>query len=68
MIVRIAQIALMCAAAGLSYWGWVELNILRGTPLFEYRYLILLTCSILLFSMAQSVVGWIDRRSNPEDH
>ncbi|GAB5445271.1 hypothetical protein [Gymnodinialimonas sp.] len=68
MILRIVQIAVMCAAGGLSYWGWLELNTLRGTPLFEYRYVILLTGAILLFSVAQSIMGRIEAWMNPEDH
>lgn len=67
MTARLVQIALMCAAAGLSYLGWAQLNALRGTPLFEYRYIIVLTGAILLFSVAQSVAGRIDRRLNPEE-
>lgn len=68
MMARVVQIALMIGAGGLSYWGWLALNILRGTPLFEYRYVILLSGAILLFSMAQAIAGWIDRRMNPDDH
>lgn len=67
MILRLMQIVLMLAVTGLSYWAWQELNILRGTVFFEYRYVILMTGAILLFSIAQSVVGWIDLRLNPED-
>lgn len=67
MIVRLVQIALMAGAAALSYGGWVQLNILRGTPLFEYRYVLLLIGAILLFSVAQAIGGSIERRLNPEE-
>lgn len=67
MTARLVQLALMCAAAGLSYWGWTQLNTLRGTPFFEYRYLIVLCGAILMFSVAQAVAGWIDGRMNPEE-
>ncbi|WP_044006922.1 hypothetical protein [Jannaschia sp. CCS1] len=68
MMARLVQIALAASAAALSYWGWIELNTLRGTPFFEYRYVILLSAAILLFSVAQAIAGWIDRRLNPDDH
>ena len=68
MIGRLVQIALMCGAAGLAYWGWLSLNTLRGTPFFEYRYVILLCGAILLFSVAQAIAGRIDARLNPDDH
>lgn len=66
MILRLLQIVLMGGASALSYWGWVELNTLRGTPLFEYRYLILMCGAILLFSVAQSIAGRIAAWMNPE--
>lgn len=68
MMLRLVHIALMAGAAGLSCWGWLSLNMLRGTPLFEYRYVILLSGAILLFSVAQAIAGWTDRWMKPEDH
>ena len=68
MIPRITQMVLMSGAAGLSYWGWLSLNALRGTPFFEYRYMILLCGAILVFSVAQAIAGRVDAYLNPDDH
>ncbi|MBL4628962.1 MAG: hypothetical protein JKY00_13200 [Roseicyclus sp.] len=62
-----AQIVLMAGAAALPYWAWLELNALRGTVFFEYRYVLLLCGAILLFSVAQAVAGWITRAIEPDD-
>ncbi|MEJ6391887.1 hypothetical protein V8J82_01385 [Gymnodinialimonas sp. 2305UL16-5] len=67
MIGRVAQIALMASGLGLIWWGWQELNILRGTMFFEYRYILLGVGAILILTCAQSLAGWIDRLTNADD-
>lgn len=68
MIHKFLQIVFMSAAAGLSYWGWLSLNMLRGTSFSEYRYVIFLCGSILVFSIVQAVAGRIEARLTQDDH
>ncbi len=52
------QIALMAGAAGLTWWAWQEVNLLRGTVFFEYRYVLLLSLGFILLSLAQVTATW----------
>lgn len=68
MIARIIQIVLMAGAAALVWWGWQELNLLRRTFWWEYRYILVLLGAFLVFSLAQAIAGWITRLTGTDDH
>ncbi|MEM7722372.1 MAG: hypothetical protein AAF376_08360 [Pseudomonadota bacterium] len=67
MITRIIQIALMAGAAALVWWGWQELNILRRTFWWEYRYIMILLGAFLVFSLAQAIAGLITRLTGTDE-
>lgn len=59
MIRAAIHIALMAAAAAVLWWGWSNLNLLRGTPVFEFRFVLLLAAGFLVLSAAQALAGWL---------
>lgn len=68
MIAHAVHIGFMALAAGAGYWGWLNLNMLRGTVYFEFRYILLMAAIFLVLSLAQAIAGWITGRLFPEDH
>lgn len=67
MMARVLHIALMLGACGLLWLGWSQLNNLRGTVFFEYRYVLLVAAGFLVLSVAQAIAGWIGGRLPPGD-
>lgn len=43
-------VALAVAGGGAIWWGWENLGLLRGTPVWEHRYLALAVAAFLLLT------------------
>jgi len=57
MIGRVVGPALTIAVAAGAIWGWIEIDLLRGTVFWEFRYLLLGGGTILALSAAEWVIG-----------
>jgi hypothetical protein len=68
MIVR--GLAIVTAFGGLAalWFGYNNLNVFRGTPLFEFRYFILAIAAFLGLSALEWLVGWIKSKIEKPDH
>jgi hypothetical protein len=66
MIVRILAILVAsCAAFGL-WFGYSELKILRGTPLWDFRYIVFAAFAFLGLSVLEWAMGWVKRKIEGE--
>jgi uncharacterized membrane protein YphA (DoxX/SURF4 family) len=61
------HIAFTAGAAALLWWAWQELNLLRGTAFFDYRYVLLLCAGFALFSLAQALAAWLGEKLSPTE-
>ncbi len=59
MIVRGIAILLAAGAAAALWYGYDNLRMLRGTPLFDFRYVVYAVVSFLGLSAIEWVYGWI---------
>jgi len=59
MIVRILSIAVAGAAVLALWFGYGQLKQFRGTPLWEYRYIIYAAAAFLGLSALEWALGWI---------
>lgn len=67
MIVRgIAILLGLVGAAGL-WFGYDNLNQLRGTPFFDYRYIVYAVLSFLGLSAIEWVFGWVKGKVEGDD-
>ncbi|MEM9147418.1 MAG: hypothetical protein AAGC57_14600 [Pseudomonadota bacterium] len=62
---RLLPAALAFGAAALIWWGWEELGQLRGTPVWEFRYILLGIAAILGLGVLEAVLARLPRP--PED-
>ncbi len=62
MIACVAGPGLALLVAAAAVWGWVEIGRLRGTPLWEFRYLLLGVGTILALGVADWALRRWDRR------
>jgi len=54
------SIAITCVATAAIWWGWQELNLLRGTVFWEFRLLVLLVGAFALLSLAEKLTVWLN--------
>ena len=67
MIVRVLAV-LFAAVALIALWvGFMNLNIFRGTPLFDFRYVLFAIGSFLGLSALEWVLGWIKSKLQEPD-
>ena len=59
MIVRILAIAFAALGCAGLWFGYMNLNVFRGTPLFEFRYIIYAVLAFLGLSCLEWAMGWI---------
>lgn len=67
MTLRGIGAALALAAAGAILWAWAGgIAVLGGTPLWDYRYLILVLGTLLGLSLLDTalarIAGWLEKR------
>jgi hypothetical protein len=62
MIIRGLAIVLTAAACVALWFGYMNLNVLRGTPLFDFRYVIFAVGSFLGLSALEWGIGWIKKK------
>ena len=65
MIARVLSIALAVLGCTGLWIGYMNLNIFRGTPLFEFRYIIFAVAAFLGLSCLEWAAGWV--KSKLED-
>lgn len=67
MIIRGLSIALAALALAALWFGYMNLNILRGTPLFDFRYVIFAVAAFLGLSAIEWALGWIKPKLHESD-
>lgn len=66
MILRGFAIVLACLATWAIWLGYGQLRALRGTPLWEFRYLVMLIATFLGLGGVEWALGWLRRRLHAE--
>jgi hypothetical protein len=59
MIIRGLAILLALGATAALWFGYMNLNFLRGTPLFDFRYVVFAVAAFLGLSATEWALGWI---------
>lgn len=59
MIVRCLAILFALSAAAALWYGYDNLRQLRGTPLFDFRYIFFAVVAFLGLSAVEWALGWI---------
>lgn len=67
MIIRALSIALALGAALALWFGYGELRILRGTWLWEYRFITFAIVAFLGLSLLEWALGWIKSKIEGTD-
>lgn len=62
---RLSGPALAALAGGALYAGWTEIDRLRGTPFWEFRYVLLGVAAFLLLGLVEKLHGRL--RGPPDD-
>ena len=70
MIVRGMSILLAALACGGVWFGYTNLNILRGTPFFDFRYVVFAVSAFLGLSAIEWALGWVKAKiqGTDDDH
>jgi hypothetical protein len=61
-MLRALAILVTLGSIALVVWSFTELNLLRRTPIWEFRYIALAICAIAVFSLAEALIGWLGKR------
>ena len=68
MIVRgLAIVLTICATAAL-WFGYMNLGILRGTPLSDFRYIVFAVAAFLSLSLIEWALSWIKTKAQGSDN
>ena len=67
MIVRGLAILFALGAAAALWFGYDNLRALRGTPLFDFRYVFFAVAAFLGLSAIEWALGWIKGKVEGED-
>jgi hypothetical protein len=67
MIVRSLAIALTTCATAALWFGYMNLGILRGTLLFDFRYVLFAIAAFLGLSAIERGLGWIKTKIQGPD-
>lgn len=67
MILRGLAILLTAGATAALWFGYMNLNIFRGTPLFDFRYVIFAMTAFLGLSAIEWALGWIQAKVQGSD-
>ena len=59
MIVRILAICMTIGAIVAFWFGYDQLKQFRGTPFWDYRYIVFAVAAFLGLSILEQVMGWI---------
>lgn len=68
MIVRGLTIIVAFVGLAALWFGFMNLQVFRGTPLFEFRFIIFAIASFLGLSALEWIVGWIKSKTQKDDH
>jgi hypothetical protein len=70
MILRALAIALSALAAAGLWFGYANLNMLRGTPFFDFRYIVFAVAAFLGLSVVEWALGKLKAKvqSSDADH
>lgn len=66
MIVRNLAIGLACLAPWALWLGYDRLTLLRGTPLWDFRYLVLMVAGFLGLSGLEWLLGRLGKKPKEE--
>ena len=67
MIVRGLAILLALGAAAALWFGYDNLRQLRGTPLFDFRYVVFAVAAFLGLSAIEWALGWVKGKIEGND-
>lgn len=67
MIVRCLAIMLAAIGAAALWYGYENLRLLRGTPLFDFRYVVFAVVAFLGLSGIEWVFGWLKGKIDGTD-
>ena len=62
MILRMLSIAVAIGAVLALWFGYGQLNTLRGTPLWEYRFIVFAAAAFLGLSALEWALGWLKHK------
>lgn len=70
MIVRVMAIVVALGATWALWFGYGELRMFRGTPFWDYRYIIYVVSAFLALSALEWAMGWMKTKieSDLETH
>ena len=68
MILRALAIVLTAGATALLWFAYMNLGILRGTLLFDFRYIVFAIAAFLGLSAFEWALGWIKAKTQGPDH
>lgn len=70
MILRVLPIVVALAAAAALWFGYGELRVLRGTPFWEYRFILFACAAFAGLSVLEWALGWLKTKfgGTPDDH
>jgi hypothetical protein len=66
MMIRILAIVVAFGAAWAIWYSYGQLRIFRGTPFWDYRYVIFASSTFLSLSALEWAVGWIKSKIEGE--
>lgn len=67
MILRVLSILLTAGACAGLWFGYMNLNMLRGTEFFDFRYIVFAVAAFLGLGLLEWVLGWIGSKVEPRD-
>lgn len=67
MILRVLAILVALVAAWALWFGYGQLKVFRGTPFWDYRYIIYAVSAFLGLSVLEGALGWIKTKIEGKD-
>lgn len=67
MMIRVIAIVMNVLACGALWFSYMNLNVFRGTLLFEFRYVIFACGAFLGLSAFEWAIGWIKTKVQGKD-
>lgn len=68
MIMRGLAIVLTVGVTAALWFGYMNLGTLRGTPLFDFRYVLFAIAAFLGLSAVEWALGWIKAKTQGPDN
>ena len=67
MIIRGVSILLCGGACAALWFGYMNLNMLRGTVFFDFRYVVFAVASFLGLSAIEWALGWVKSKTESDE-